>query len=173
MLKKILKYIGITLAILSGLPLVVSPLVYTAKAAGVGSSTDFSLFEDLEGMEVFIKDFNPFWIHAMQVLVIISFVIACSMLVLALLNDLKVLKLQNVEKLLAVILTVVGVLALGTVVINQFVNSYFNTDLGEKFATGSSLVANVWGWLFPIFAMVGAVLVFVTIETKKKSKKRK
>jgi len=169
MLKKVLKYIGITLALLSGLPLVVSPLVYTRKAAGVSSSTDFSLFEDLEGMEVFIKDFNPFWIHAMQVLVIISFVIACSMLVLALLNDLKVLKLQNVEKLLAVILTVVGVLALGTVVINQFVNSYF----GEKFAIGASLVANVWGWLFPIFAMIGAVLVFVTIEIKKKSKKRK
>lgn len=175
MLKKVFKYVGLTLAILAGLPLVVAPLVYTLKIANVGNSEAFGLFEDLDGMEILVKDFNPFWIHAIQVLVITCFAVACVMLVLSILNDLNVLKFPKIEKLLATVLIVIGLVALITVIINQFVNSSFETTevLGKKIVDGSSLVANVWGWLSPIFAMVGAGLVYATTETKKKAKKKK
>jgi len=175
MLKKVLKYIGITLALLSGLPLVVSPLVYTRKAAGVSSSTDFSLFEDLEGMEVFIKDFNPFWIHALQVLIIAAFAVAAGLLVIALLNDLNVFSLRGLEKILATIVSVIGVVMLVALIINQFANANFETTefLGKEVKTGAGLGANVMGWLTPIFAIIGGGLAYATVETKKKAKKKK
>ena len=175
MLKKVLKYVGLVLAICTGLPLVVAPLVYTVKVLGNSDSSAFGLFEDLDGMEILVKDFNPFWIHALQVLVITCFALACVMLVLALLNDLKVLKLQKIEKLLATVLMVVGTVALITVIINQFANSHYEAAevAGKDVGSGSGLVANVLGWLFPVFALVGSGLVFAMVDTKKKSKKRK
>lgn len=171
MLKKVLKYVGLTLAILAGLPLVVAPLVFTSKVAGTSNSEAFGLFEDLDGMEILVKDFSPFWIHAIQVMVIVCFAIACVMLVVALLNDLNVLKLQKFEKLLVTVLMVIGVLALVTVIVNQFVNT--NTEEVFGVSTSSGLVANVLGWMFPFFAMVGGGLAYATVETKKKAKKKK
>jgi len=173
MLKKVLKYVGLTLAILTGLPLVVAPLLFKSRIAYTTSETEFGLFDDLEGMEFLVKDFNPFWIHAIQVMVVISFALACVMLVIALLNDFKVLKLQKVEKLLATVLMTIGLLALICVTVNQFVNSHYETDEFLDMTTGSGLVANVLGWLFPFFAMIGAGLIYVTVESKKQTKKRK
>ena len=175
MIKKVLKYVGITLAILAGLPLIVAPLSYHFKVAGVGDNEAIGLFTDLESRDWTIKDFNPFWINAIRVLVIAALVVGVVMLVIALLNDLKVLNLQGLEKILAVVLMVIGFAALVTVIVNQFANSSYETVevLGESVATGAGLTANVMGWLSPVFALVGAGLVFVTVEAKKKGKKRK
>lgn len=175
MLKKILKYVGIALAVLAGLPLIVAPLVYTVKVANVGEGEAFGLFGDMEGMDLTIKDFNPFWIHAMQVLTIIALIVAVVMLVVALLNDLKVSKLQSVEKILAVVVMAVGFITLVTLLINQFVNSHYETTqvFGKDVTSGAGLVAGVMGWLAPVFAIIGGILAFITVEAKKTSKKRK
>ena len=175
MLKKVLKYIGLAVGLLTGLPLLVAPLVYTLKIANASTSETVGLFEDLEDMEALVKDFNPFWIVALRVLVIMALAVAVITLVVAILDDLKVLKLQNVEKVLAVSLLVIGLLAVITLLVNQFTNSNFETTevFGSKVTNGSSIVANVMGWLFPIFALASAGLVFATVDSKKKSKKRK
>jgi len=176
MAKKVLKYIGLVLGVLTFLPLVVAPFVYKAKVANVASDdTSVKLFEDLEGFEILVKDFNPFWITLVRILVIVALVAAVLLLVVSVVNDLKVAKLQNVEKLLALVLAVVGVVALVAVVINQFANSNYETAevLGKELTTGSSLVANLIGWLFPVFAVVGGALVYTSVESPKKGKKKK
>lgn len=176
MVKKVLKYVGLVLGVLTFLPLVVAPFVYKAKVANVAADdTSVKLFEDLEGFEILVKDFSPFWITLVRILVIAALVVAVLLLVVSVVNDLKVAKLQNVEKLLALVLAVVGVVALLAVVINQFANSHYETAevLGKELTTGSGLVANLIGWLFPVFAVAGGALVYTSVEAPKKGKKRK
>ena len=176
MVKKVLKYVGLVLGVLTFLPLVVAPFVYKAKVANVAADdASVKLFEDLEGFDLLVKDFSPFWITLTKILVVVALVVAVALLVVSVLNDLKVLKLQNVEKLLAVVLAVVGVVALVTLLINQFVNSNYETveALGKKLTSGSGLVANFIGWLFPVFAIAGGALVYTSVEAPKKGKKRK
>ena len=141
MLKKVLKYIGLAVGLFTGLPLLVAPLVYTLKIANASTSETVGLFEDLEDMEALVKDFNPFWIVALRVLVIMALAVAVITLVVAILDDLKVLKLQNVEKVLAVSLLVIGILAVITLLVNQFTNSNFETteDLVAKLRTVQAL----------------------------------
>lgn len=179
MLKKVLKYVGLVLGILTALPLVVAPFMYKVKVANIaGDPTNVKLFEDLDGFKYLVKDFNPFWINLFKVLVFVALAVAVVLLLVSLLDDLKVLKLQKVEKLLASVLAVVGVVALVVVLINQFVNSSYETTevLGKKVTSGSGFTANLVGWLFPVFALVGGLLTSACIQegkSSKKSKKRK
>lgn len=175
MLKKIFKYVGIALALATGVAFLVAPLVCTVKITGTTSEKTVGLFEDLEGADLLIKDFNPFWIHALQVLIIAAFAVAAGLLVIALLNDLNVFSLRGLEKILATIVSVIGVVMLVTLIINQFANANFETTefLGKEVKTGAGLGANVMGWLTPIFAIIGGGLAYATVETKKKAKKKK
>ena len=176
MVKKVLKYVGLVLGVLTFLPLVVAPFVYKAKVANVAADdTSVKLFEELDAFELLVKDFSPFWITLIRVMVIVALVVAVLLLVVSVLNDLKVVKLQNVEKLLALALAVVGVVALLVVLINQFVNSSYETTevLGKELTSGSGLVANLIGWLFPVFAVAGGALVYTSVEAPKKGKKKK
>lgn len=175
MAKKVLKYVGLVLGVLAGLPLVVAPFMYKVMVANNATSENVELFAELDGFKLLVKDFNPFWITLIGILVIVAVSVAALLLVVSILDDLKVTKLQKVEKLLAVVLAIVGVVALVAVIINQFANSsYESVKLGDKNITsGSGLTANFMGWLFPVFAIVGGLLTTANVANPKKGKKRK
>jgi ABC-type sugar transport system permease subunit len=175
MQKKVLKYVGIALGLLAGLPLIVSPFIYKIMVANVATSENVKLFAELDGFKILVKDFNPFWITLIGILVIVAVSVAALLLVVSILDDLKVTKLQKVEKFLATILILVGMIALISVIINQFANSnYESTELaGKKITSGSGLTSNIFGWLFSAFAIVGGMIARANTSTAKKGKKRK
>ena len=173
MTKKILKYAGLILGVLAGLPLVVAPFVYKIMVANNATSENVKLFAELDGFKLLVKDFNPFWITLIGILVIVAVSVAALLLVVSILDDLKVTKLQKVEKLLAVVLAIVGVVALVAVVVNQFANSNYETSELLDLTSGSGLTANIVGWLFPVFAIVGGLLTTANVAKPKKGNKRK
>ena len=173
--KKIVKYFGIILGLMSFLPLLVAPFVYNIVIAGKTTGTDVKLFEELDGFKVLVKDFQPFWITLFKILVIAMVVVAVLLLLVSILYDLKIVKNNAIEKFLASILAILGIITLVVVVINLFVNNNITTTevLGNKVKSGSGLIANVIGWLAPVFAIGGGALAYYGANEKSTKKKRK
>ena len=168
MVKKVLRYLGVVLGLLTCLPLFVAPFALVAKSSLGESSTAVKLFEELDGVKLSFKlfgeDFQTIWITIFQIAVIVALVIAVVMLVVYLLDDLKVIKAQKIEKLLATLLIIVGIVALVSVALCSILN------LVSKNNTSLVFTGSVLGWLLPVFAIVGGILASMSVGKKSKKK---
>ena len=173
MLKKIFRYLGLVLGLLTCLPIFTTTWNYVVtngdKSEVVETYKLFDKFGDVA--KGFLGDkFAPFWFTLFQILVIVMVVIAVVMLVVYLLNDLGVIKAQKLEKLLSVIMVIVGILALVTVLIATLSNK---VEVKVLTTTVYGISGALMAWLAPAFAVVGGVLACVCASEKAKKKKKK
>jgi len=177
MLKKLFKYLGAVLGVLTCLPLFVAPfaLVSSSTLTSKTSSQAFALFEDLSGVKDLYsladKTFGSFWVTLFQIAVIVALVLAVFLLVVMLLNDLKVAKAEKVEKLLATLLLVVGIVALVSIALLSFTNVIKTQGLGQTATT--KFVGSSIGWLMPLLVIGIEIHAMLGASNAKKSKKRK
>jgi len=176
MLKKVFKYLGLVLGLLTCLPLFVAPfaLVGNNSVTNSSSSESYKLFADFDGLKNLYKladkTFASFWVTLFQIAVIAALVVAVVMLVVYLFNDLGVVKAQKLEKLLAAVLVVVGIVALIAIALCSLTN-VITTQIGSVKAT-TKFVGSVIGWLTPVFAIVGGALANYGSQGKSKKKKK-
>lgn len=172
MLKKLFRYLGVGLGLLTCLPLFLANVWTFATKSSLGnSSADYKLFDDFAGVETALAitntEFASFFVTLLQIVVILAVVLAVLLMVVYILNDLGILKAQKFEKLIAVLLLVVVIVGLLAVLLSTIINK---GSLGDS--TGA-LVGGTGAWLFVVFGAVGAILAMLGASEPKKSRKRK
>jgi hypothetical protein len=174
-MNKILRYLGVIMGCLSCLALFVAPfgLVVTSGLTKSSSSEGYGLFADLSGVDTVYKTanktFQPFWITVFQIAVITTLVVSAIMLLVYILNDLGVLKVKKIEKLLSVVLIVAGAIALVSIAGCSIFNT-FSVEIATV-KTTTKFVGSLLGWLVSVFAILGGILAGV--DSGKKGKKKK
>ena len=164
MLKKIFRYLGVILGLLTCLPMFVTTWNLVLEDTTIA---EYKLFDKVGDAEkLFFGDkFQQIWLTLLQIIVIVALVVAVVLAVVYILNDLKVIKAQKFEKLLSVVLLLLAIAGLVVVVIGSFTNV-------NKFLTANYiLLGGVGAWHFAVFGILGGI--FAMIGACDKAKKRK
>ena len=175
-MKKIFKYLGAILGVLTGLALFVAPFAFSVKnsASDKAVSETYGLFADVSDFadvyKLADKTFQSFWITLFQIAVVVALAIAVVMLVVYVLNDMGVLKAQKLEKTLATLLLVVGLVGLVAIALCSVLNTFKSE--GFVTTTTTSFGGTLIGWLTPVFALVGGLLAYLCADKKAKKKRK-
>lgn len=180
MLKKIMRWVAYLAPVVFALPMFLITWQVERKETDylkAQITDEWKLFGTPEGYLNESAIFNNTWLTIFGVLAIVSLVLAALVLVVYLLDDLKVTKLQKCEKLLGALLVLVTVVGIIVGLVAVFANTEIGVNLGGlvKIDTNNRLLPGAGFYVYAIGGLVMALLAVFTagVGASKKSKKRK
>lgn len=172
MVKKVLRWISMLCPVVFVLPMFLNTWALDVTALGNTARSDgFGIFA-LEDFSQ-ISEAKSVWLTLFAVFAVIALVLSVGVLVVYLLNDLKVTKLQKVEKFLSGALVLVTLLGTIFGIVAICANSkLLYSAVGNTIISKTSLVGLGGLWIFIVGGLILSVLALVTASCKT-SKKRK